>query len=98
MISVVAFDINRALNMLMGLLLYITPVIYSDKIDSPIVQVLIKWNPLTYLVCSARDIIIYGTLYNPEGYAICAGISLLLFLISWRLFYVSEHNLIERMI
>ena len=98
MISVVAFDINRALNMLMGLLLYITPVIYSDKVDSPLVQVLIKWNPLTYLVCSARDIIIYGTLYNLTGYAICAGISLLLFLISWRLFYVSEHDLIERMI
>lgn len=98
MISVVAFDVNRALNMLMGLLLYITPVIYSDKIDNPIVQALIKWNPLTYLVCSARDIIIYGRLYEPMGFAICAGIALLLFLISWRLFYVSEHNLIERMI
>jgi len=98
MISVVAFDVNRALNMVMGLLLYITPVIYSDKIDNQIVQMLIKWNPLTYLVCSARDIIIYGRLYNSTGYAICTGISLLLFLISWRLFYVSEHNLIERMI
>jgi lipopolysaccharide transport system permease protein len=98
MISVVAFDVNRALNMLMGLLLYITPVIYSDTIENPIVQALIKWNPLTYLVCSTRDIIIYGRLYNPAGFAICTGIALLLFLISWRLFYVSEHNLIERMI
>jgi lipopolysaccharide transport system permease protein len=98
MISVVAFDLNRGINMIMGLLLYITPVIYSDKISNPIVQTLIKWNPLTYLVCSARDIIIYGRLYDPLGYAICAGISVLLFLISWRLFYVSEHNLIERMI
>lgn len=98
MISVVAFDLNRGINMLMGLLLYMTPVIYSDKIDNPIVQTLIKWNPLTYLVCSARDIIIYGTLYNPAGYAVFAGVSLLMFLISWRLFFVSEHNLIERMI
>ncbi len=98
MISIVAFDLNRGINMLMGLLLYMTPVIYSDKIDNPIVQMLITWNPLTYLVCSARDIIIYGTLYNPAGYAACAGVSLLMFLISWRLFYVSEHHLIERMI
>jgi lipopolysaccharide transport system permease protein len=98
MISVVAFDVNRALNMFMSLLLYITPVIYSDKVNSPLVQTLIKWNPLTYLVCSVRDIIIYGRLYEPAGFAICAAGSLLLFLISWRLFYVSEHNLIERMI
>ncbi len=98
MISIVAFDLNRGINMLMGLLLYITPVIYSDKIDNPIVQTLITWNPLTYLVCSARDIIIYGRLYEPVGFAICVGVALLLFLISWRLFYVSEHHLIERMI
>jgi lipopolysaccharide transport system permease protein len=98
MISVVAFDLNKGITMIMGLLLYITPVIYSDKISNPLVQNLIKWNPLTYLVCSARDIVIYGTLYNSTGYAICTGISVLLFLISWRLFYVSEHNLIERMI
>ncbi len=98
MISVVAFDLNRIINIFMGLLLYSTPVIYSDKIPSQFVQFLIKWNPLTYLVCSARDIIIYGRLYNPMGYAICTGGALLLFLLSWRLFYVSEHQLIERMI
>lgn len=98
MISVVAFDVNRGLNMLMGLLMYITPVIYSDKISNPLVRLMIKWNPLTYLVCSARDIVIYGQLYEPRGYAICAGLSLVVFLISWRLFFVSEHQLIERMV
>ncbi len=98
MISVVAFDLNRAIGMVMGLLMYITPVIYSDQVESELVQFLIKWNPLTYLVCSVRDIIIYGQLYNPPAYAACAAMSLVLFLISWRLFYVSEHQLIERMI
>jgi len=98
MFSIVAFDLNRGISMVMALLLYITPVIYSDKISNPLVQTLIKWNPLTYLVCSARDVIIYGRLYNATGYTICAILSFLLFLISWRLFYVSEHQLIERMI
>ena len=93
-----AFDLNRALGMVMGLLLYTTPIIYSDTIQNPVVQTMIAWNPLTYLVCSARDIIIYGRLYEPTGFTICAGVSLVLFLISWRLFYVSEHQLIEKMI
>lgn len=98
MISVVAVDLDRMINMGMGLLFWITPVIYSNNVESPVVRSLIKWNPLTYLVCSARDIIIYGRLYDTTGYFICSGVSFLLFLIAWRLFYVSENRIIERMI
>jgi lipopolysaccharide transport system permease protein len=98
MISIVAVDISRMINMGMGLMMYLTPVIYSDKVNSQFAQSIIKWNPLTYLVCSARDIIIYGKLYDAKGYFICTGLSLLLFMISWRLFYVSEDRIIERMI
>ncbi|MDY7038256.1 MAG: ABC transporter permease [Thermodesulfobacteriota bacterium] len=98
MISIVAVDISRIINMGMGLLMYLTPIIYSDKVTSPLAQSIIKWNPLTYLVCSTRDIIIYGKLYNASGYFICTGVSFLLFMISWRLFFVSEDRIIERMI
>jgi len=98
MISIVAIDVSKIINMGMGLMMWVTPVIYSDKIENPIVQTLIKWNPLTYLVCSCRDIIIYGHLYNATGYFICTGVSFILFLISWRLFFVSEQKIIERMI
>jgi hypothetical protein len=43
---------------------------------------------------------VHGRLYdgNIAAYFLFVLISLLLFLISWRLFYVSEHKLIERMI
>ena len=98
MISVVAVDISRIINMAMGLIMYATPLIYSDKIDDSLIQFIIKWNPFTYLLCSARDIIIYGRLYEAKGYFICSGLSIMLFLISWRLFYISEDKIIERMI
>lgn len=98
MVSIVAVDINRIINIAMGFLMYLTPLIYADKVSNPIIQHIIKWNPLTYLVCSCRDVIIYGRLYDTTGYFICAGISLFLFLVSWRLFYVSEHKVVERMI
>ena len=98
MISIVAVDISRIINMGMGLMMYLTPLIYSDKVNSHFVQSIIRWNPLTYLVCSARDIIIYGRLYDIKGYFICTLLSFLLFMISWRLFYVSEDRIIERMI
>lgn len=98
MISIVAVDIYRVITMVMGLLMYATPLIYSDSVQHPLVQCIIKWNPLTYLVCSARDIVIYGRLYHVSGYMVCTALALALFLVSWRLFYVSENRIIERMI
>ena len=98
MISIVAVDIKRIISRSMGLLMYATPLIYSDKIDVQWVKTLIKWNPLTYLIRSARDIIIYGRLYDTKMFFMFGGVSFILFLISWRLFFVSEKRLIERMI
>jgi lipopolysaccharide transport system permease protein len=102
MVNVVAIDVSRGIGIIMGLIMFVTPVIYSDKVEevfkNPIILALVKWNPLTYLVCSCRDIIIYGRLYDPLGYALSTGLALFLFLVSWRLFYISEHKLIERMI
>jgi lipopolysaccharide transport system permease protein len=98
MIAIVAVDISRVIIRIMGLMMFATPIIYSDKVNHALAQTIIKWNPLTYLVCSARDIIIYGRLYHAGGYAICSLLSFLLFMLSWRLFYVSEDRIIERMI
>ena len=98
MLSVVLVDVSRIVDIIVGFGMYLTPVIYSDKISNPIIQTIIKWNPLTYLVCSCRDIMIYGHLYKPIGYYITAFFSLIAFLIAWRLFFVSEDKLVERMI
>ena len=98
MVSVVAVDLTKLANVVLGFLMWITPILYADNIPHPLLQSLIKWNPLTYLVCSARDIVLYGRLYEPTGFFISAGLAFFLFMISWRLFFVSEDRLIERMI
>ena len=98
MLSVLSLDVDKVANVLLGLTMWVTPVIYSENAGSDLVRMIIKWNPLTYLVCSARDIIIHGYLYNTGGYFFCASLSFLLFMISWRLFYISEDKIIERMI
>ena len=98
MISVVAMDVNLGVNMTVGLLLYATPVIYSADQTPAFVQHLVRWNPLTYLVCSCRDVVLYGRLYHPSGFALASVLAVLAFLVSWRLFYVSEDRIIERMV
>lgn len=97
-IEVVASDINKIITFLIGLLLFITPVIYSAKVQNPFLQKMIKWNPLTYLIGGARDMIIYGKMDHIDRYLICTGISFLIFLFAWRIFYITEQRVIEKMI
>jgi lipopolysaccharide transport system permease protein len=100
LVNKVAFDLSKVIDMFWGLLMWTTPLLYSDKIPSPVLQTVIKYNPLTYLVCSARDVLMHGHVYNNEVqiYALCVLVSFVFFLISLRLFYVSEHKIVERMI
>ena len=98
MISVVAMDVSKGIAIVLGLLMYLTPIIYSDNISNEVVQVAIKWNPLTYLICSCRDIVIYGRLYGCNGFLLSSIFSFLFFMISWRLFFVSEDKVVERLI
>jgi lipopolysaccharide transport system permease protein len=97
-IEVVASDINKGITFFIGLLLFITPVIYSSKVQNPFLQKMIRWNPLTYLIGGARDMVIYGKMEHLDRYLICAGVSFLLFLFSWRIFYITEQRVIEKMI
>jgi len=97
-IEVVATDVNKGITFLIGLLLFITPVIYSSKVENPFLQQMIKWNPLTYLIGGTRDMVIYGKMDNINVYLICAAVSFLLFLFSWRIFYITEQRVIEKMI
>lgn len=98
LISAVAYDLRRVVDLGMGVLMYSVPVIYSGDVQHGLVQAVNRWNPLTYLVCSCRDIVIYGRLYHPKGYFIAAGLSLVCLLVSWRVFYVSEDRLVERLV
>jgi len=97
-ISVVASDISSMFNTALGLVFYITPVIYSPDVSSQFLQTMVKLNPLSYLITGARDMLLYGKLDNVEIYLFVTFISFLLFLLALRLFYVAEQRVVEKMI
>jgi len=98
LIAVVAPDIQRLINFATGLVMYITPVIYSPQVDSPLLQTIIRYNPLTYLIGGVRDAIIYGHINHFGTFLALAGGTLVLFLICLRIFYIAELKVIEKMI
>jgi lipopolysaccharide transport system permease protein len=98
LLGVVIDDFKTVFNFFINMMMWITPVVYSAKLKSALVQAIIPWNPLTYLISSARDIVITGQLYETGSFLIVSGLSLVFFLIALRLFWVSENRLVERLI
>ena len=97
-ISVVVTGIQRITTFIFTFLMFVTPIIYSSKLDNPIIQKIINLNPLTYAIAGVRDIIIYGRMSSPGIFYLIAFMSFLFFLMTWRMFYVSEEKVIEKII
>lgn len=97
-IKVVAVDLQRAIEFIISLLMYITPIVYSSKFDNAILQTFMHYNPLTYLVGGVRDLIIYGRMDYIGIYLVLSMLTFIMFIVSIKLFYVSEGKVIEKMI
>jgi lipopolysaccharide transport system permease protein len=97
-IAVVAPEIRTIWNLFLGFLVFLTPVIYSTDFDNPLLQKVIRWNPLTYLIGGVRDEIIYGKMSSPWRFCLACCLALFVFMVSWRLFFISEDKVVEKMI
>jgi ABC-type polysaccharide/polyol phosphate export permease len=96
LLSALTHDFTRVFNIFTGLLMYITPVIYSCTPENKVLSRILYFNPLTYQICSCRSIMINGTFHDFQGYIYSSVFCISLFLFFWHLFYVSEKRVIER--
>lgn len=97
-IGVVAIEVRRMTDIVLGMLLFFTPIIYAPNATSGLIARLIRINPLTYAVGSVRDAVAYGRI-SDLGVFVWMGVgALFFFLLAWRLFYVAEEKVIEKML
>ncbi|MBN1585104.1 ABC transporter permease [Candidatus Uhrbacteria bacterium] len=97
-VGVVAVEIRKICDLFLGMLIFFTPIIYAGSAAGGSFAAIVRWNPLTYLVGGVRDVVAYGRMDNPIAYGWAALLAFILFAVSWRLFYVSEEKVIEKMI
>ena len=93
---VVAPDAFKILDRLVELLLYASPVLYGASIESGLLQEVLRLNPLTYLIFSARDVILTGSLLHAKAYAVCSAVSVVFFLLALRFYYIGYPRMLER--
>jgi lipopolysaccharide transport system permease protein len=97
-LAVVAEELKRAATIIVGLIIYITPVIYASEVEDPRLLKIIQWNPLTYLVGNVRDLVLYGKMDHIDRFFYATLLALFVFLFSWRFFFISEDRVIEKIL
>lgn len=98
LLRVVAVDLSKLADEGMRLLMFLTPIVYTPKIELGWLSELVKINPLTYLVSFSRDLLTEGTFYAPITYLMVSGFTLVFFSLAVRVFAKSQPRILERLI
>jgi lipopolysaccharide transport system permease protein len=95
---VIMVDVANLIDEGMKLLMFLTPIVYTPKITASWLEVIVNYNPLTYLIGFSRDLLTSGTFYMPLHYLIFSGVSLIAVAVSFRFLLRSSSIVLERLI
>jgi lipopolysaccharide transport system permease protein len=96
MVNAVLRDIGHIVTFLITFWMFLTPVVYpAPARDAHSLVSLL--NPVTPFVVAAQDLTMHGHLTQPWAYGVGSVLSLVLFLLFWRLFHLTEPRIPERM-
>ena len=88
-------DINRGLTMVLGLWLFLTPVIYPVP-QSGTFATLVQLNPVTPLLVTVRELATTGVVSNPQGFWVASGLAIGGLLLGWLFYRVAIPFVVER--
>ena len=95
-ISALYQDISKGITMIMGLWLFLTPVVYPTP-HTGVFGAIVTLNPVTPLLVTTRELATTGIISDPQGFWITSGIAIIGLLLAWIIYRVSMPFVIERM-
>ncbi len=95
LLNAVFRDVANIVSLASTFLLFVTPVLYPEP-KAAFFKTFTLFNPLAVLVSAPRDLIVKGCITEPTLFFIYSGLSLALFVVSWRLFHLAEIRIAER--
>jgi lipopolysaccharide transport system permease protein len=96
-LSALARDFSTMVLTGLGFLMYLTPVVYSARFEQPVLQALVAWNPLSHLIDGPRHVLLTGEFCGTPGYLLSATLSLAVFFLCLRGFYLIQDLVAERL-
>jgi len=94
--NVVVRDVASLVGSVMGLILFLTPIMYALP-KSGLLGKVNTYNPLFFLVAVPRDLIIYGKTEFLTQFLWSSAVSLVVFILGWFVFHISQPKLVERL-
>ena len=89
-LSVYIRDITQIIGVITTLLLFLSPIFYSVEMLPERFQSIMRLNPLTTTIEQARDVMIWGNVFDIKIYAYQLVVSLLMLIIGFSLFNVTK--------
>ncbi len=96
LLNAVSRDIGNALSIIMNLGMFATPVIYPPPQSWPLSFLINTLNPASSFINISRDLMVNGVISEPLNYLFSIGVSVVIFLMGWRLFHLTEPKIAER--
>ncbi len=86
-------DIGNIVSLLLMFLMFLTPVLYPVPAKN---FLLLKFNLLSPLINAPRELMTEGSIHQPVLFGVASVVSLLIFLMAWRIFHLAETKVPER--
>jgi len=96
LMNVIVRDTISFINVGMNFFLFLMPIMYTMPEKGFLAQIN-KYNPVFFLINTPRDLIISGNIKYPTEFFISLLITVIVFLIGWFIFYISQSKIAERM-
>jgi homopolymeric O-antigen transport system permease protein len=88
-------DAVNIVTLLTTFLLFLLPILYPIP-NTGLLPLVNRWNPLSHLIVSCRELVFVGRISDPTGFLLSSLFSLFVFLFCWRFFHIVEPKIAER--
>jgi lipopolysaccharide transport system permease protein len=90
-------DFSRGLTLILGLWLFITPVVYPVPQGHGLFAQIVHLNPVTPLLVTLRELVTTGIISNPSGFWIVSILGFIVLILAWLFYRLSMPFIVERM-
>ena len=95
LLNAIVRDTGSLLSIGMTILMYLTPVLYARP-EMGLLGQITKYNPMYYFITAGRDLVLKGTISEPNGFLISSLVSFLILIIASFIFHLTETRIAER--
>jgi lipopolysaccharide transport system permease protein len=95
-LKIVALDLTTFFDHSLEILKFITPVVFATTVNNETLQMIMKYNPLTYLINFPRSVLLGQGFPDLNIFLICSLGSLLCLLFAYRFFTISSPVVFEK--